>query len=208
MVFEIADDGPTRHGGVGMNDPDDGRAGRVTFRARHVTSPWIRVGDGLLVGLALVALMAVAGMVGAVVLGGDGHDAEGSELAAAVGLYQASLDRHDIAILEPVLDRDFTFHNVDFGTIQDRHGFLAWARIIGGAYPDFAVGVDGVRFEENVAVIRFHELRVDDRDLRRHGTPMGTVIMRVVDGRITDLWSNYSEFGLLHDRAGHRAATG
>jgi hypothetical protein len=208
MFFEIADDLPSRHGGIATNDADDRRTGHVAVRVRHVTSPWIRAADGLLVGLALVALMVVAGMVGAVVLDGDGGYAEGSELAAAVGRYDAALDRHDIAILEPVLARDFTFHNADFGTIQDRDGFLAWARIIGGAYPDFAVGVDGVQFEENVAVIRFHELRVDDRDLRRHGTPMGTVIMRVVDGRITDLWSNYEEFGLLHDRASRRASAG
>ena len=88
-------------------------------------------------------------------------------MAVAVGRYQAALDGHDVAILEPLLAGDFTLHNFDFGSVQDRHGFLAWARIIGGAYPDFAVGIVGVRFEGNVAFIRFHELRVDAQGLRR-----------------------------------------
>ena len=128
--------------------------------------------------------------------------------SCAVGRYRAALDAHDVAILEPLLADDFTFHNLDFGSVQDRLGFLAWARTIGGAYPDFAVGIDRIRFAADLAWIEFHEMSSDARGHGRGGSRTGTVIVRVVEGRITDLWSNYEEFGLLHDRARRSAETG
>jgi hypothetical protein len=70
-----------------------------------------------------------------------------------------------------------------------------------GAYPDFAVGIDRVQFAADVAWIEFHEMTSDARG-RGGGSRTGMVIVKVADGRITDLWSNYEEFGLLHDRAG------
>src|SRR5262245_19236450 len=113
-------------------------------------SSWSRGADGLVVALVVLAVVAAAGIVRAVALGDDGRDAPRRELAVAVGRYQAALTGHDIAILAPLLGADFTFHNLDFDSIQDRDGFLAWARIIGGAHPDFAVGIDGVQFEADL----------------------------------------------------------
>ncbi len=189
-----------------MSDLGHRAVGRAADPAADAP-PSRRLLDGFLVALVLIALVSVIGVVAAVLPDGAGGEGRRSELVRAVGRYRAALDAHDVSILEPLLGSDFTFHNSEFGSVQDRRGFLAWARTIGGAYPDFAVGIDSVRFAADVAWIEFHEMTSEARG-RARGPRTGMVIVRVADGRITDLWSNYEEFGLLHDRARRSAETG
>jgi SnoaL-like domain len=107
-----------------------------------------------------------------------------------------------VSIPEPLLAADLVFHNLEFGTVQDRYGFAAWARTIGDVYPDFAVGIDGIRFDGGVATIRLHEIGRQTQRVEPSAAPVfGIVIMRVINGRIAELWSNDDEFGRLHEKA-------
>jgi hypothetical protein len=108
--------------------------------------------------------------------------------------------------LDRLLARNFSFHRLDFGTVQDRHGFLAWARLIGDAYLNVAVVVDDVSVKSGVAVVRFHTEMCDGSAIEGPSTgAAGVVLLRSVDDQIVGLWSDYEEFGLLHERpAGSR----
>jgi ketosteroid isomerase-like protein len=163
--------------------PDEERAGEL-HRPRRV----------VFVVLAAVAVLAVAGVVTSA---RSSRRAEGgcrTALADVVRRYDAALQAHDWTAVEQLLAPDLTLHNVDYGSTQDRRGFVAWARTIGDSYPDFAVTVDDVTCRGDVATVRFHE-GADDRAAN------GVVRARVVGRRIDEMWSNYDEFGLLHQRA-------
>jgi ketosteroid isomerase-like protein len=124
------------------------------------------------------------------------RDREGVALAKS---YVAAVNARDPSRLEAFLAPGFVLVNTDYGTTQHRQGFLAWATLIGRAYPDFTVAVDHVHVAGDVTVVRFHEAARQRRErVAFHGA--GTIVMRVTGSRITTLWSNYDEFGLLRTR--------
>ena len=105
--------------------------------------------------------------------------------------------------LEPIVVPKFVFHNVEYGSLEDRACFLAWATIIGNSYTDFAISIDYVQLAGAVVTVRYHENRNDAHGPRTSGAAgvTGVVRVRVVARQIVEMWSNYDEFGLLHDRA-------
>jgi predicted SnoaL-like aldol condensation-catalyzing enzyme len=137
-----------------------------------------------------VALVAVMGLGASVLTNRHVEEPRRIERAEAVRSYDEALQAHDWPALEQLLAPDFILHNLDFGSTQDRHGFVVWARTIGDSYPDFAVSVDEIAFHGDVATVRFHEKAL-----------WGVVRARVVEGRIVEMWSNYDEFGLLRQRS-------
>jgi SnoaL-like polyketide cyclase len=123
-------------------------------------------------------------------------------VAEVVDRYDLALERHDWSALEDLVAPTFAFNNTDFGSSQERHGFLVWARVIGDSYPDFLVAVDRIDVFGQVAVIAFHERnRGAAAGCHRRGTDAAGVFgVRVVDGQIVEMWSNYDEFGPLPRR--------
>jgi predicted SnoaL-like aldol condensation-catalyzing enzyme len=154
--------------------------------------------------LALVGLLAVVPIVGVSIEAVAARGVDGprqADVGVVVGGYERVLVSHDWPTLERLLAPEFVFHNLTFGSKQDRHGFLGWATLIGDSYPAFRVGIDDVRVAGAVAVVRFHEAGADGAAAGPGSTPVaGEVIVRVDSGRIVELWSNYDEFGMLHDR--------
>jgi hypothetical protein len=143
----------------------------------------------LVTGALVVAVMAVVGSIS------TRHRADERrrlELADVVGRYDVAVTRHEWVALEPLLAPAFVFHNVEYGARQDRAGFLAWATTIGDSYPDFEISVDDAEFHGELVNVRFHEGAVG---------VAGVVRMRVVARQIVEMWSDYAEFGLRHDRA-------
>jgi hypothetical protein len=118
------------------------------------------------VGTAALGVAAIIGMVIAVADRGPDGRRQG-EVTTAVRRYEAVLEQHDWPALARLLAAEFSFHNLDSGSLQDRHGFLAWAQLIGDTSPGFAVGVDDVRLDGKVAVARFHEGRSDGHAVDR-----------------------------------------
>ena len=152
-----------------------------------------------MVVIAVAAFVVIAGFT-RLSRSSDGRG--GSELAVMVDRYDAALIEHDWAALEGLLASDASIHDVDLELTQDRVGFLAWARIIAESYPNYAVSIDDVRFDGEVATVRFHENTDGVEGIRTPSSvaESGVVVVRVVDERIVELWSNYDEFGLLHQR--------
>jgi hypothetical protein len=81
---------------------------------------------------------------------------------------------------------------------------LVAAIVIVGAVALDAAGRDARRTDLVVAVDRYRAA-LDAHDVAILEPLL--LIVRVVEGRITDWWSNYEEFGLLHDGARRSAAT-
>ena len=79
------------------------------------------------------------------------------EVVQVVRRYDAALLTHDWRALERLAAKDFTFHNTHYGSTQRRVGFLAWAHLIGDAYPDFFVAIDRISFDNDLVTIWFHE---------------------------------------------------
>jgi hypothetical protein len=125
-------------------------------------------------------------------------------VAEVVDRYDLALQRHDWSALDDLVAPTFSFNNTDFGSSQERHGFLVWARVIGDSYPDFAVAVDRIDVFGQVAVVTFHERhRGAAAGCHRSATDAAGVFgVRVVDGQIVEMWSNYDEFGPLRQVCG------
>jgi predicted ester cyclase len=125
-------------------------------------------------------------------------------VAEVVDRYDLALQRHDWSALDDLVAPTFSFNHTDFGSSQERHGFLVWARVIGDSYPDFAVAVDRIDVFGQVAVVTFHERhRGAAAGCPRSATDAAGVFgVRVVDGQIVEMWSNYDEFGPLRQVCG------
>jgi hypothetical protein len=162
-----------------------------------------RRSTGMLVAATLTVAVAVLVLVSSISTRHRADERRRLELADVVGRYEVAMTGHEWVALEPLLGPAFVFHNVEYGAIQDRAGFLAWAAIIGDSYAGFAISLDGAQFEEDVATVRFHQ-RGNDADTTE--TPgaagvTGVVRMRIVARQIVEMWSNYDEFGLLQNRS-------
>jgi hypothetical protein len=177
--------------------PSDRMAVATVDRGSH------RRSGGMLVAVALVVAVAVIVLVSSIAAGHPVDERRRLEVADVVGRYDVALTGHKWVSLEPLLAPALVFHNVEYGSRQDRAAFLAWATTIGNSYRDFAISIDDVQLDGEVVTVRFHE---DGKDA--HGVPTsgaadlpGVVRMRVVARQIVEMWSNYDEFGLLRNRA-------
>ena len=145
----------------------------------------------------VIALVAFLGLVISLLVGRS-EARSGLETVKTFERYEATVNGRDWAELERLLGPNLRFHNAIDGSVQTRRGFLAWARLIGDTYPQFGFVIDHAAIDGDVATARFHE-----RDRTLEDTVVtGTVALRVIHGQIVELWSNYDEFGLLHERHG------
>jgi predicted ester cyclase len=120
------------------------------------------------------------------------------EVVQATRRYDAALLGHDWRALEGLAAKDFTFHNSHYGSTQGRVGFLAWARLIRDAYPDFFVSIDRISFDNDLVTIWFHEnTALAVAAVSFAPFVQGVVRLRIAGGSIAEMWSNYDEFGLL-----------
>jgi hypothetical protein len=130
------------------------------------------------------------------------------EVAGVAQRYDVALHQHDWPGLERLAAKNLTFHNTDYGSTQKRGGFLAWARLIGDAYPDFFVSIDRISFDDDVVTMWFHEdgrfpaTGVVTSGVVTSGVAAssGVVRLRIAHRSIVEMWSNYDEFGLLRQR--------
>jgi predicted ester cyclase len=131
-----------------------------------------------------------------------GKSPSGGDVVQVVRRYDAALREHDWGALQGLAAKDFTFHNTNYGSMQERAGFLAWARLIGAAYPDFFLSIDRTLFDNDVVTIWFHEDTGFTVQMVSSGVrvPSGVLRLRVHHGSIVEMWSNYDEFGLLRQR--------
>jgi hypothetical protein len=132
----------------------------------------------------------------------EGKGARGDDVVQVVRRYDAALREHDWGALQGLADKDFTFHNTNYGSTQERVGFLAWARLIGATYPDFFLSIDRTSFDNDVVTMWFHEDAGFTVETVTSGVrvPSGVVRLRIDHGSIVEMWSNYDEFGLLRQR--------
>jgi hypothetical protein len=115
--------------------------------------------------------------------------------------YDAALLAHDWRALERLAAKDFTFHNTLYGSTQRRLGFLAWAHLIGDAYPDFFVAIDRISFDNDLVTIWFHEdTAFSVAQVTLAPLVQGVVRLRIAGRSIAEMWSNYDEFGLLRQQ--------
>ena len=126
-----------------------------------------------------------------------------TDIVDAARRYEAALVEHDWDALEGLVADDFTLHYTEYGAMQHRRGFVAWARLIGAAYPDFIVS------PVRVLVDRRPGDHVVPRAVRGHDRRRRTWGQRCVGCREVAyhtrvdcrMWSNYDEFGVLRQRA-------
>jgi hypothetical protein len=96
---------------------------------------------GAVAGLAAVLLLAIAIEVRSDELGPE----DVAATLAATQRYIAAANEHDVATLHELTRPDLVVHESASGATQGRAGFLEWARLIGEAYPSFAITVDPSR---------------------------------------------------------------
>jgi len=108
--------------------------------------------------------------------------------------YIAAVNAHDPAGVHELTRPDLVFHETASGAAQGRAGFLEWARMIGEAYPTFAITVDHIASDGRRATVRYQAAAPNGSRSPK------TFAIRVEHGRIAEIWSDYGEYG-LHQNA-------
>src|SRR4051794_37655497 len=99
--------------------------------------------------VAVVALFASAEAVTSIA----GRDDDAAQAVDVALRYEVAVRTRDWTDVAASLAPEFTLNNTDFGSTQDASGFLAWARLIAGSYPDFVVSFGGVRSSGAIVVV-------------------------------------------------------
>jgi SnoaL-like domain len=114
--------------------------------------------------------------------------------ALIVAEYERVLVDHDVASLERLLARNFVFHNLQFGSVQGRRGYIAWSKVISDSYPGFAITIESVHRQGSSVSIRFSPKSSENDETTFRAA--GLIILQLRGGLIAAIRSNYAEFGL------------